>query len=470
MTAQAFFEPLLQPIDGDELRSRFRRVMAIAYLQDWTITLIVGVIIWALWPIATPLGPVVGVLMVLHAVNLAFLLSARRRAPRATDVAGKFAAAILLVTALIHFLGWTRSLLMLTPYVVVYVNAQLVLSTLGRFVFANATAALYALLLVAEHAGWLARHPALLFSPPESAAWAWIVGFATWASLNFAALHATLFPSMFEIRSAQLAAANARLAEQGRALAYANTILAGRARALEQKQAEVQAFTYTVTHDLRSPINNILLIGDLVLAREGSALSAEGRAEVERMVRLASGTEKMLRDLLDSFRTTSTPEPEAWVDLDTLVHEVVETLRGRLDAKQVRLTLHPLPRVWGQAQKLHHVFANLLDNAVKYVRPVAGEVTVSARVEDGAAIIGVRDDGIGIPPEYHEAIFRLFGRVPVVEQDVERAAVAGSGVGLASVKRIVELHGGTVWVESAPGAGSTFFIRLPIAEETPAAA
>jgi signal transduction histidine kinase len=187
------------------------------------------------------------------------------------------------------------------------------------------------------------------------------------------------------------------------------------------------------------------------------------------MVRLASGAENMLRDLLDLFRATSTPEPDGWVDLDALVREVLEALHARLDAKQIRHELHPLPRVWGQAHKLHHVFANLLDNAVKYVR-FAGHVAVSARVEDSAAIISVHDDGIGIPPEYHEAIFRLFGRVPAVEQDAERAAVAGSGVGLASVKRIVELHGGTVWVESALAQGSTFSIRLPIAEERAAPA
>jgi two-component system, OmpR family, phosphate regulon sensor histidine kinase PhoR len=124
-----------------------------------------------------------------------------------------------------------------------------------------------------------------------------------------------------------------------------------------------------------------------------------------------------------------------------------------------------LPRVWGQSQKLAHVVSNLLSNAVKYVPAGSGEVRLAGEVRNGHVVFSVHDNGIGIPPAYHNGIFELFGRVPGKEQAVEGSVVAGTGVGLAIVKRIVEAHEGRVWVESTPGLGSRFFVQLPAHEE-----
>ena len=253
------------------------------------------------------------------------------------------------------------------------------------------------------------------------------------------------------------------VSERTRDLAAANKELAVKADALEQRQEELRNFVYAVTHDVANPLNSIHLIADLLREREGNAISEEGRQDLDRIVNVASASEDMVRDLLDLFRITSAPEQPAWVDLNALLARAREAFAPQIGAKQADVHVAELPRVWGQPEKLGHVTNNLLGNAVKYVRDGNGHIDITADVHDGEVVLCVADDGIGIPPEYHRRIFELFGRVPVQEQRVNGHTVAGSGVGLAIVQRIVEAHGGAVWVESAPGKGSRFFVRLPSA-------
>jgi len=249
--------------------------------------------------------------------------------------------------------------------------------------------------------------------------------------------------------------------ERTRDLAAANKELAVKADALEQRQEELRNFVYAVTHDVANPLNSIHLIADLIREREGTAISEEGRQDLDRIVNIASASEDMVRDLLDLFRITSAPEQPAWVDLNALLARASEAFAPQIDAKHAQVRVATLPRVWGQPEKLGHVTNNLLGNAVKYVRDGQGHIEITGDARDGGVVLCVADDGIGIPPEYHRRIFELFGRVPVQEQRVNGHTVAGSGVGLAIVKRIVEAHGGAVWVESAPGKGSRFYVRLP---------
>jgi signal transduction histidine kinase len=232
---------------------------------------------------------------------------------------------------------------------------------------------------------------------------------------------------------------------------------------LERRQEEQKDFVYTVTHDLKEPVNAILLTADIALDRHGGEMTAEAREDFERIVRLAAGTEDMIRDLMDLFQIVSAPEPLATVKLQDVVAHALEVLQPQLDAKRVHVEVAPLPTLVAQPRKLAHVVANLLSNAVKYVPASNGRISVTGECRGGDVVFGVHDNGIGIAPDYHHTIFNLFTRVPVEGQTVDGAAVPGSGVGLAIVKQVVAAHRGTVWVESRLGEGSHFYVRLPSA-------
>jgi signal transduction histidine kinase len=225
---------------------------------------------------------------------------------------------------------------------------------------------------------------------------------------------------------------------------------------LARKQAEIEDFAYTVAHDLKAPLSAISVAADDLLDGE---LAELGRRDVMRIVRLAGETENMIVDLLRMVRIVSELEPVATVDLGAVTSQALEVLQPHIAACSVEVDVTtPLPAIPGQATKLRHVVANLVGNAIRFVPPGTGRIGVSATRDGASVVLAVRDNGVGIPAEYHHAIFEMFRRVPDGDGDGERA---GSGMGLAIVKRIVETHGGQVWVESTLGEGSVFRVRLP---------
>ena len=226
------------------------------------------------------------------------------------------------------------------------------------------------------------------------------------------------------------------------------------------KQREVEEFAYTIAHELKAPLSAITLITDMVLDQHIDHLSDRARQDLARVIRLAGETEHMIVDLLNFVRIVSAPEPAVTVDLDEVVQRAADTLRPQLAARRVTLTVAPLGPAFGQPAKLLHVVSNLLGNAVKFVPADAGCVRVATDVTADGVVLSVEDNGPGIPDEYRTSIFELFTRVP--DPDARGPAV-GTGIGLAIVKRVVEAHGGTVWVESAARGGSRFRVRLPAA-------
>ncbi len=224
---------------------------------------------------------------------------------------------------------------------------------------------------------------------------------------------------------------------------------------LEVKQQELKDLVATVAHDLKSPVSSALLTVDLVLDRDDGRLDDAVREDLERAIALLLRAESMVRDLSRVFQIVWEPEPWEPVVLDTTMAHVLETLGPKAAARGTQIWVTSLPVVWGQAGKLEHALANLVGNAIDHARADGGRIAVDADAADGTVTISVQDDGPGIPPEYHRHIFELYARVP------RRGPTTGSGVGLAIVKRVVEAHGGTVWVESGDGEGSRFFVRLP---------
>ena len=228
-------------------------------------------------------------------------------------------------------------------------------------------------------------------------------------------------------------------------------------RELEAKNAELEQFTYMVSHDLKAPI--ITIKGFLGFLSEDALSGNIQRLEIDirRIGEAADKMHKLLNDLLELSRVgrlMNDPEP---VDVHDLILEVERILQGQLEKQTAQLLVKtPLPFVHGDRQRLFEVFQNLLENASKFMgsqpNPLI-EIGQGDEPHDGFVTLYIRDNGIGIAPQFHERIFGLFNRL--------NPRVDGTGVGLALVKRIIEFHGGRVWVESEPDQGTTFFLTLP---------
>jgi PAS domain S-box-containing protein len=223
----------------------------------------------------------------------------------------------------------------------------------------------------------------------------------------------------------------------------------------EAKNAEMERFTYTVSHDLKSPL--ITICGFLGLLEQDAR-----KGNVERMqtdityIHTAAATmQRLLDELLELSRIGRVVHPPTEIPLSALAHEAVTLVGGQIAARGVQVHIAPdLPVVLGDRQRLLEVLQNLVDNAVKFMGTQhTPRIEIGCRQAKKETVYYVRDNGVGIAPQYHEKVFGLFERLEP-EGDC-------TGVGLALVKRIIEVHGGRIWVESAgQGCGSTFCFTL----------
>jgi signal transduction histidine kinase len=225
---------------------------------------------------------------------------------------------------------------------------------------------------------------------------------------------------------------------------------------LEFKNAELERFTYTVSHDLKSPL--ITIKGFLGFVREDTEQGNMRRlhTDIQRINDAADKMQNLLNDLLELSRIGRLNNKSELISMNELINDVLELLHGRIHAGNVTVQVdEQLPSVFGDRQRILEVFQNLVDNAAKFMgnQPTPCiEIGVRGEV-DGMPIFLVRDNGIGIEAAYKEKIFGLFDKLD--------ARTEGTGIGLALVKRIVEFHGGRIWMESELGKGATFFFTLP---------
>jgi signal transduction histidine kinase len=365
---------------------------------------------------------------------------------------------VLMLTAILYFLGGLQVAFLVLLFSVTLYRTAVLGTPAAVFVTANVATLCFGFLAVTEVYGWLPVQAGFVANWTAPPGLAGVAIFATWIVLNLIAFYASRSGQQLRNFASHL---QERVKERTVQLTSVNAELATKARALEEKQAELRTVVDAVTHELKNPLNAILLTADLLRESEDITLSAEAREDLERIIRLAGNTEDMIRDLLRLFEITTADEAPCSVDLKALMGQALETLQPQISAKRVKVHVGPLPRVRGQERKLLHVATNLLANAIKYVSTGRGAIDVTGHVAEGRTVLCVRDNGIGIAPAYHVGIFDLFRRVPESEQQVDGEAVAGSGVGLAVVQRIVEAHGGAAWVESQPGLGSRFYISIP---------
>jgi PAS domain S-box-containing protein len=226
---------------------------------------------------------------------------------------------------------------------------------------------------------------------------------------------------------------------------------------LEAKNAELERFTYTVSHDLKSPL--VTITGFLGFI-EKDALTGnidKIKSNIDRISKAAKKMQRLLNDLLELSRIGRLMNAPEDVPFREIVRESLEQVRGRLEENNIRVEVQEsLPTVHGDKVRLIEVVQNLVDNAAKFTKDCPDPlITIGSGGlnEKGLPVFFVRDNGIGIASQYHEKIFGLFDKLdPTVE---------GTGVGLTLVRRIVEVHGGKIWLESQPGVGTTFFFTLP---------
>ena len=224
---------------------------------------------------------------------------------------------------------------------------------------------------------------------------------------------------------------------------------------LEANNAELERFTYTVSHDLRSPL--VTIKGFLGMLSKDIANNRQDRVQ-DDFKRIANATDKMdslLSDLLELSRIGRIINPPEEVDAAQLVKESIETLDARIRQNNISIKIvTKLPILFGDRIRLREVFENLIDNAAKYMGDQPHPL-IEIGVRDGDdPIIFVRDNGMGIDPSYTKKIFGLFEKLNSTSE--------GTGIGLALIKRIIEVHGGIIWVESQGlGKGSTFCFTIP---------
>lgn len=232
-------------------------------------------------------------------------------------------------------------------------------------------------------------------------------------------------------------------------------------QALEVSNRELQEFVFVSSHDLQEPLRKVRAFGDRLLHHCQDQLDDRGQDYLSRMDAAAARMQMLIDDLLAYSRVTTQSSPVNVVDLNDLMAQVCSNLELTIQEQNAQITIEQLPPVRGDASQLGQVFQNLVSNALKFVDSDTAPVII-VRSEPSASpdmiCIVVADQGIGIEPQYTERIFAPFQRLH------GRQAYAGSGIGLAIVRKIVQRHGGSVEAEANPGGGTRMVVLLPAAE------
>ena len=224
--------------------------------------------------------------------------------------------------------------------------------------------------------------------------------------------------------------------------------------ALLKSTDELRSFGYRVAHDLREPLRTISIYAELLSKENGGQRERTGEY-VDLVVGAARRMTSFIDSLLEYSQATEIRNEISTCDCEAMVGRVIANLDASIRESDARITWDPLPAVSADV-RLEYVFQNLISNAIKYRRPgVPPEIHISARSAEGEWMFSVRDNGIGIEPAYLDSVFEIFRRL-------HGQNVPGSGIGLALTRKIVEAHGGRIWIESESGAGSTFFFTIPM--------
>jgi light-regulated signal transduction histidine kinase (bacteriophytochrome) len=227
--------------------------------------------------------------------------------------------------------------------------------------------------------------------------------------------------------------------------------------ALQAASVEIEALTYSIAHDLRTPLMHIDGFAQLLQTSTGASLDRESREHLERIIGAARTMNDLIAALIEYARVNSAELVAEDVDLEVLLDEALEQVRPWSNGRSIQWHRTRLPVVRGDAGLLRQVLVNLLANAVKYSStrdPAIIEIGTRAE-QSREVVVLVRDNGVGFDLKYAGRLFSPFQRMHSAD------AFRGVGMGLAKVRRIMARHGGKVWVDAAVGTGATFFVSLP---------
>ncbi len=256
-------------------------------------------------------------------------------------------------------------------------------------------------------------------------------------------------------RTGELEAANARLQVEIAERKQAQETLQHMAEELRRSNRDLEQFAYVASHDLQEPLRAVGGYAKLLQRRFSGKLDAKGLEYIAGAVDGAARMERLITDLLAFSRVGSRGGALVATDMNGLLAEALRNLQAAIQGAQAKVSSAPLPTLPVDPMQIVQLFQNLVGNAIKFRGQGPPEIVVGARQHEGRWVFSVRDNGIGIEPQYFERIFQIFQRLHT------RRHYLGTGIGLAICKRIVERHGGTIWVESEPGQGSTFYFSIP---------
>ena len=236
-----------------------------------------------------------------------------------------------------------------------------------------------------------------------------------------------------------------------------NEDLSNRSAALQASNKELEAFAYSVSHDLRAPLRHVVGYAELLQKNSASVLDEKSRRFSDTILQSAKRMGTLIDDLLAFSRIGRAEKRETTVNLEQLVKEVLSEVQQEADGRKIAWKLSPLPDAYGDRSMLKLALVNLISNAVKFTRTRSQPEVEIGCMENkkNRVVVFVKDNGVGFDMKYVNKLFGVFQRLHPTE-DFE-----GTGIGLATVQRIIHRHGGRVWAESAVNKGATFYLSVP---------
>lgn len=248
-----------------------------------------------------------------------------------------------------------------------------------------------------------------------------------------------------------------RVSQRTLEVANLNKSLQERANQLETLNAELESFSYSVSHDLKAPLRSIQGFTDIILQEHSEELNIEVARLFSIVKKNARRMDQLIKDLLDLTRVARAELKFKKINMNEVIREVISSDFNNLDKGKVQFKIAPLLNSYGDQVLIRQVWQNLISNAIKYSqKKEVSFIDINSSVKDNSVVFSIKDNGVGFNPEYSSKLFNIFQRLHNSEE------FEGTGVGLAIIKRIISRHHGEVWAESEEGKGATFYFTLPL--------